>query len=1325
MSGNQETPVRPSSWLCSDLNAGIPIKKRKFFVRPLSPPAEEAYSAPSENSCKPNEQGGGGGSGNTGSISCSLDVNPNIEKTLAHEKVGTRVTAVVTDQKTIDRSILSTEGQHRLFQSDLMGNVGKTEKPGNVTGAHEVFGSAKEKMTAADAEDIAQGIVDQSKVKTKVDLPGSLVSFTDVERKEQLVKPSGSGIVSSSMQYFSSEKLTIEGKLIESESSGLVFSSGEIGKGVYQNVLTTRSMIEETCDKKNVSAGCQADLSPGSCTANLSLGCKTDNSIYRGQKDESLALNLTLSKEFCSPHKTDGISVSTDPGRCNGINRSNWDLNTTMDAWEDEDCTSVGKTNLSFLISESTPRHDDKASSSFDETASTKSVSEEQEKRNVGLKSDVVASMLSDHQDSSRCSLSLGLSSYASIEKSPLLVSTTQTGSACTSFSWPMMAAGNVNSVSLRIVKSEHLDEVVTHETESTNICPVELSSDNAKQELVGNCQRAVSSSGFSKLVNPTPIKVEPNYCNQSEAVNRKDGKANQADTLTMQCNDMLDLPTISTSNQKEKQMPFPSGYRKVPVPLTGMTETPGDLNYSECSLHENSAQSSTEAHGILHKKLQHAQTNNMISPSFGLADNNCDVSVATVASLTEDKTVGDCKTSRSKELPLNSRRTDENSLSDEEKINLSGDMLEEELYDSDFESDGGHDLSKLKKNQDNKINEDGKVQGSAAAVVSEDNPPAKKSKMEHAKCSDSETKTMDIAVVFRGDFQNSSHIDNRGSESASRGKTVDMPSSEDEIKRLIPEFQGKALDDSGEKEGQIIQDGGRSSYQVIHASEGVSGASTVSSVNIQNPEIIDRSSTASYGADISSGDPPKEFSRGGSHSRIINLARISDKSSAKILDASGSFGPSQVESERFSDLPLESRKFFSRGSRDEVFNDHSYRFSRERYHNHFGNQRLNFMPGRWRFSDRTEFKPRDRGSENFEFDNYGNTREDGAFVRSFRRGRRTWNDQGTFFPHSFSRRQSPGNSFTHRGPRNSDDASAFHGRRDGEKFSRGLPRNDIDLMARPQRPYEDLDGRFVRGQRNFSTNHKRAFPQFRSRSPTRTRARSPGPCSSSRNRSPDGFAGNPDFPCRRSSPSYSVERMRSPDHSGFPRDMAVRRHGSPSYSARPSNGLREMGSVRGRGFHRSGISFRNQPDRVFRNHGKFNIMDSRERVEYGDNMFDGPSHSDRFGEFGVNVNAERRRFGDRHDGIRPFRPSFNTGDCGPTNIENDPDSMRFGQEDAAETEERGNIREYDRQNKNFAENTFERARNFEKEESSRHGGELWQDGEFGDAEQVKKKGCQ
>ncbi|CAH2072838.1 unnamed protein product [Thlaspi arvense] len=1053
------------------------------------------------------------------------------------------------------------------------------------------------------------------------------------------------------------------------------------------------------------------------------LGCTTRNSSPCWENEEEpSALDLSLRKGVCAPHNTDFVSTVTKSGNDSGVNRSNWDLNTTMDAWEDglDRKTRVKTTGSFFNSSNSRGFRDIETSSCRDTTVIAKSVSEEQ-KESVGFISPRVTLTQFDHQVIPACSLSLGLSPYPPIEKSPSLSATTsEAGAACTSVSRPVMTAGNVKSVNLRTVKSEVIEE-------SAQVFPMGLSINRVKQEVVGRFSKENSSSyGSLKPAAPISVKAEPNNFTQSEVVNRKDKSLNHPHTPITQSNQILGLPTSSTPYI----VPCPSGISSAPTSLNGATRNPCVESYPDYTLNENSGQSSSAAFEKPCEALKHGVIRMPCSIS-GHGDHNHSASGVNV-SLTEEKILGDSKIIISKELPGNSRGTGELLISDEEKVILSGKELEEEkLYSYGFESDCAYDLKK----QFGKryMYDDGKVQR-PAAVIAEGNG--------HTEFGGSETEKRDSAVPFHGGSQNCSHVEEKESQPAILGNTVEIASTEVQIKRLTPEIQSGIFDGSGENEGRIVQDGEHSTHKNIHASEVMSGVSTLSGGNVENPETVDNSSPVSYKAEISTidnDDPFAEFTEG-SQSRVMNIAQASDNSPIKTLDASDSFVPLRMERDRVPDFPFEPRRYHSRDS------DESYRFSRERYHGKMmRSPRLNFMPDKRRFSDKTEGNLHDRDTKSnfiskffdggtkltvsniqrdshlmnadFEFDNHGSTRRGGAFMSNFHRGRRPANDDANPFPHSFTRRN-PNFSFTQRGPTNKEDASAFHGCRDGEKFSRGLQSNNTEPMFMgQQRPYQGRNG-FGRGRTNFSNNHKRSFPGFRSRSPIRSRERSAGPSSSFRNRSQEDFSGHTDFSHRRSPSGYRMGRNSSPEHSGNPREMGVRRHNSPPYSHRPSNAgrgrgyPRGRGYARGRGYGRDGVSFRKPYDRVVhRNHGNLNNLDPRERVDYGDDFFEGPIHSERFG---VDVNAERRQqFSYRHDGGSSFRPAFNNDGCAPTSAENGPDAVRFGQDPGIGIVEGQEISmEIDEENKNSTENTSGRTRDVEEENATQS--EIWQRDEPG-----------
>lgn len=381
----------------------------------------------------------------------------------------------------------------------------------------------------------------------------------------------------------------------------------------------------------------------------------------------------------------------------------------------------------------------------------------------------------------------------------------------------------------------------------------------------------------------------------------------------------------------------------------------------------------------------------------------------------------------------------------------------------------------------------------------------------------------------------------------------------------------------------------------------------------------------------------------------------------------------------------------------------------------------------------------------------YNNAAPDGSYAVNGRLGRKPLNDGSYIAP----RRRSPGGrdgmQMGHRNPRNMSpsrciggDGSELGGMRHSEKFMRGFPDDNLDpVFTRPQ-PFEGMDGRFARGGRNFSSMQRRGPPRIRSKSPIRSRSRSPGPWTSPRRRSPrrrspDGFGSHPEMTHRRS-PMYRVDRMRSPDRPVFPGDRVVRRHGSPpAFMSRPSNDMRDMDSARDHGHPRSVMSNRSPSGRILIRNRRFDVVDPRERADNDDEYFGGPMHSGRLLELSGEGNGEeRRRFGggERRGGpVRSFRPPYNGGGNVGENFhlnaeEGGPRHYRFCSEDSDFHERGGNNnmreRDFERRIKGRAANVPPRRnRNMdEQEENFRHGGgqQVWSDDSFDDISRVKRK---
>ena len=428
-----------------------------------------------------------------------LDNNP-----LANEKGDTR-SALDSSDKT---HVMIGEGSRII-------NIGKP-----ITSL-----SAATVSVGKNAESVGNLVPDQIRVKVEEPINSSPLVASEV--------PSSSDIAGNSI-HTSLGKLPLGAA--EQHPGVLVTSDKTVHKA--------HSIVRETRGNEE----CQTEASAGAGNVALWLGAITKNN------EEPTALDLSLSKGVCAPHDPDFINS----GIHNVVSRSNWDLNTTMDAWEDGlDRKTRVKTTGAFLNSSNNTGCPEIETST---NVIAKSVSE-------GVKSPTLTQ--SDHQVKSTCSLSLGLGAHPPIVRSPSL-------SACTSTSRPAVIAGNVNSVNLRTVKSEVTEE-------SVQVDPTRLS-----QDVVGRFRQENSlASGSLKPVDSiSSVKTEPNNLTQSAAFNRKDGTLNHRRRPLVQSNEILDLPTSFTPSQMDKYMPS-SGIGNVLMSSNGLTRNP------DSTLQDNPGQSS------------------------------------------------------------------------------------------------------------------------------------------------------------------------------------------------------------------------------------------------------------------------------------------------------------------------------------------------------------------------------------------------------------------------------------------------------------------------------------------------------------------------------------------------------------------------------------------------------------------------------------------------------------------------------------------------------------------------------------------------------------
>ncbi|KAI3875924.1 hypothetical protein MKW92_030493, partial [Papaver armeniacum] len=472
-----------------------------------------------------------------------------------------------------------------------------------------------------------------------------------------------------------------------------------------------------------------------------------------------------------------------------------------------------------------------------------------------------------------------------------------------------------------------------------------------------------------------------------------------------------------------------------------------------------------------------------------------------------------------------------------------------------------------------------------------------------------------------------------------------------------------------------------------------------------------------------------KDVNAGGNKSRIINLPRASSN-----VSQSGESGKIPIEGMVFSSrnhgegsngAEFEGEKFRGRGNREGRYMDPRFERKRNRDHQPFRSSGSEFRHSRGRVDNRVrnvrnEWDPEfstehGHGQSTFRFtrskDNTSSKYEGSDFVpRGGRtvgtgrgRGRRkSLDNELQSYRHPPSRRRSPGGREgpvsrgvrIRRGPRDvspdrciPEDDPDLIGLRHEEKFIRVLPGEVMNKdFSRSQPQYERLQESFLHGNQRFLPMQRRIplhMPRVHSKSPPRSRTRSPGPWLSPRRRSPDEFVGHPDLNNCRSPRLYRIERMRSPQrHPCFAEGMVVRRNGSPpQYITRPCNDSREMGSSRDLDHPRSYMRSRSPAGQIVPRNARRFVVDPRERQET-DELFAEAIHSGRFHDLLVSNGGEddRRNGIERPGPVRSFQPPYNDNSDGANFHHHDEDGppsrpYRFIAEVDGEIHERGNTR--------------------------------------------------
>lgn len=1049
--------------------------------------------------------------------------------------------------------------------------------------------------------------------------------------------------------------------------------SGKITSKITELQLApTISAREEVCGRQKAPVNCKPELHAVLGGTELSLGkrvsllpdlteSKFKEKFLQPEKLDPSSLNLCL-----SGIKNDNQSKSADiESNINGshlrANRSNWDLNTTMDAWE-------GSMAYSFS------------------GKGTKATAQTDSSLSLHLNTSYLQTEASSvHSSSSAKEVSSGVNPDLSLPSKLSLGSSSVT-----------------SSHNCGPVKPEPLDATDRSGLEGDKQ-PNFLGSLNSTS-VNGECSESVNfellkSSNFSilKSYDRIPVKSEP-------------------------------IHEVSHSRIVFNATPVTNPEGSTPRKVVFVTK---EASKEECESPEKVAS------GTFSAPL--GQTSRQL--------NNSDVTLerpsATVLDFSNPEL---CKTRSVDEVPIVSREIAEGSvLSEDEKFNVSAELLEEDSYGTDYDSDGNHalgvaasrDINDKHCHREDDDYEDGEVRREVLRPLRE--IPFSEQEDDCINQGVSEKKTYSIyscsenlasSPIEEKDAETKNPEEKCNAQSEENFHDIEVERKTDEgievkclqepqvvempdEKTIVKTARREPLDVPGKKDISKDPEGKQSFDQATSGNHEITvTVDQVADDNIKEIEPVEKTKSillkveASFNGDEAGKDLNANCG-GGNKSRIINLARPSSNVKAKTFpDRSLSL---QTGRDRYNDFVQDGDKLHSRGIREDNYFGGPRNFVRE------SNSRPNTWRGRGRHSQRGDWDS-DRNfapeiyddSSDYQYHRHKHASSgsdaDGYIIeqdstvpnsgrgRGRGRGRNQLHDDLPAFRSMYSRRRSPSFQMIRRIPRNISPSRCIGEDGYNGKFMRRLSDDMAEpIFDRPQPSYEGSNDHFDPRNRNFSLQ-RRCIPTIHSKSPIRSSTRSPGPWSSPR-RSLEGYNGHSEMPNRRSSPRYRIERIQSPDRRRFGGELMPRRDSSPPYF----NPNRRSPS--GRVFPRGNKRF--------------------DGLENGDYFDGGAIRTGRIHEFGGDGSGdERRKFGaERRGPIRPFRGPYNGGDGESYRFrgEDGPSRpFRFCPEGDSDFHERGNSlreREFERRIKSRPGNGPRRARSIEDQDGNyRHGEEGWQD---------------
>lgn len=1069
VSGKEEPRVlsRKSS---TDISAGIPLKKRRFLLSPpSSPPREEVV--PEVNDLKKHEEST---PDTTNKEKFVTDSTENQESSLElKKKEASSADVTYGEESGLEQASKEDSGSElgskQEFGSGLQDSI--ASRPGlknnQISSSNPGPSSINVAVRSPEKSDASK--INLLEVKKEcVSAPNANLDNLDTDVSGvKLPELSPMFNLGSANRVESNTDLLLTGKLASSGVPGT-----PVGAALVRVKKEMHNKLVEDDFKLKLATGLGNN-------GKLALGPK--EFLIPGLNVDPSLLSLSLSKEKHVTEERSGDTSLKGDSKSECANRSNWDLNTTMDAWEG----SIGDTTFQGTIGGSgkTISLNDRRLLSSNSIVNVSSVKEKQvnatrEPRSSFPNSSV--QLIKPSEDSLRLTLS---SSFGNVdfvrERTGLSAEVAPRMDISTNRHSGLLSTEDKKSPGVSVVKLEPSDENSKNSSVGTIKRSVELSDFNAvkREPIEKHNAEAVKllASSPQDTTEQRSIKPEPTNEVSQELCRTSDLRLQQSIPMFVHSQESFSsssvLPTPLTP-----QKPSPSR-----IPTSSDLSTSADVsNQSERSTHTKEPHMGSDgflqAPADMNPKTAHHRVREENMAAHKMGNNEA-----------EDMNVDHPELKRTKEHVHDLRAHGEGSVSDEEKINISAETMEDESYGSECESDGKQVVvSKFlhgRVGRDDDDYEDGEVRDPLEnSKIEELTADGSADSAKHGDCDNKhcpsgfpggDTYTDQSCLVHKENdlkIHDNTAVDcikesvgtvsNKNCEQlmAKDGHSDKLPldgmATTDADEEPCSSSQRKLLEPTGKKSSQksiekdMSCDGTTSSGIRTVPAAGEPKGQIAKAVNTdEKPD----SSLSKVEDSLNGNSAAKNSTSGGNKSRIINLPRASAISPSKTRSIPDRLLSSRNGRGRYSDPDGE--KFIPRGKRDEIDADNPHRFLRERIQDQsFRNSRSNYTRGRGKFSGRLDTSRGEWGSNrDFAFgsynDDYRFTRNkhaaaiadtelecndfvippDGASL-SIGRGRKSLNDDLPSFRRPSSRRLSPGGrdgpgsreiQMVHRIPRN------------------------------------------------------------------------------------------------------------------------------------------------------------------------------------------------------------------------------------------------------------------------------------------------------------------